>query len=407
MTVLDQTRDPNGQHLYGLLNTVDAAGVRLFDQPDYVKAASADAVAGNDSVAPGVYGNPRDRLFPCHTAAATWVSAAFFHTQKAAMDRRTAEVVEARIDRAAAHHGIAGHVAAVKAAVARTAPRAEADLPDADFALVAQFPDGRAERALPIRNAAEVKAAAAHLERYAADYTFDDRAVIADKILEKAAAYGVDLGEAAARLEKRAGRGSSAPATVAELLFSRAQAVRVVGRDLAMAEGLAKMAVACLTDPEAYTLPSTLRKVAGFVDRVDREYKLLGLSTLARPEDVLFRVTVKAAEQTLADHVSLTSGSIYAKAALARVPLGEVRAVMGDGFADAVSAGGLFVDTEKLAQVAPTMPRDDAELFDRLAARFGVRPAHKEAAHAGAGPLAAPGALAALAALHQPPIVSR
>ena len=290
---------------------------------------------------------------------------------------------------------------AVKAAVARTKAATEADLPDDDFAMVVRYENGATERHLPVRNAAEVKAASAYLDAYAREFTYDDRRVIAGKILAKADALGVGLGAARDALEKRAGHGTCAPETAAGLLFSRAKAVRLLRRDLDAAEGLAKLAAECLEKPDFATLPSNLQKIAGFVDRVDREYKLTGLSDLKAPEDVLFQITVKAAQAVLDDHVSLTSGNIYTKRALAGVPLEEVRAVMGDGFVSAVSADGLFLDATKLAEIAPTMPRDDAELFDGLMARLNVSAVYKEAAHAPSGPLASAEALLSLAGLHQ------
>ncbi len=400
MTVLDQTRDANGQHLFGLLNTVAADGSKLFDAPDFVKAASAENIVGNQDLGGGTFGHPQARLFPCHTAPATWVSALFFHTQKQAIDKRYAAAVEARIDAAARHHGIGASVDAVKAGVEKAAARREADLPDDDFALVVKYESGQTERYLPVRNAAEVKAACDYLRQHGPEFTFDDRSVIAEKILVKAAAHGIALGLEQEGLEKQAGRGTCSPDTAAELIFSRAKAVRQLHKDLDMAESLAKMAAQCLDNPDYSTLPSNLKKIAGFIDRVDEKYGLKNLTTLAKPEDVLFRLNVKVAQQVLDDHVSLTSGNVYPKAAFAHVNLEAVRGTMGDGFASAVSDDGLFLDAEKLAEVARTMPRDDAELFDSLMSQLNVRPVYKEAAHQASGPLASADQLLHLAGLH-------
>lgn len=400
MAFVDQTRDVNGQHLYRLLNTVSSDGTKLFSPPDFVKTASADRIVGNAELAPGVFGNPRDRLFPCHTGPATWVSAVFFHTQKQAMDRRTAQIISDRIDAAARYHGITSFVEAVKEAVAKDAARKESDLPDEDFALVIQYEDGQKERYLPIRNANEVKAACDYLRQHSADFTFDDRRVIAEKILTKAAQYSVDLGGEREALEKQAGHGTCAPETAAELVYSRAKAVRQLHGDLEMAENLTKMAMQCLKNPSYTALPSNLHKIAGLIDRVDREYGFKNLSTLRKPEEALFQINIKVAEQVLNDHVSMTSGNIYSKKDLAGLKLEDIRAVMGDRFADAVSNDGLFLDVEKLAEVARTLPRGDAELFDSLLSQMKVKPVYKEAAHHASGPLASADALLQLASLH-------
>ena len=59
--------------------------------------------------------------------------------------------------------------------------------------------------------------------------------------------------------------------------------------------------------------------------------------------------------------------------------------MMGTDFADAISAGGLFVSSEKLAEIVPTLPRGDAELFDRMLNSVGIHPVAKEAAHTRGG----------------------
>lgn len=400
MEILDQARDANGQRLYALIHTVGADGVKLFTPPDFVKTASAENILGGEDPAPGVYANPRERLFPCHTGAATWVSALFFHNQKQAMARGMAQAIEARIDTAAAHHGIAGHVAQIKTAVEQSRARSEAAISDEDFAVVIQYENGNKERHLPIRNEAEVKAACAYLRQYGPEFSFDDRRVIAEKILVKAAQHRVALGTETEVLEKQAGHGTCSPDTIAELLYSRAKAVRTLHRDLDMSENLAKMAMECLQKPDYAVLPSNLLKLAGFIDRVDAEYGLRNLTGLRKPEDALFQLNVKVAQRVLDSHVSLTSGNVYAKEALARVNLDDVRAVMGEPFANAVS-DGWSLDTEKLAEVVRTMPRDDAELFDRLMQQLDVQPAYKEAAHTPSGPLASADALLQLAGMHQ------
>ena len=47
-------------------------------------------------------------------------------------------------------------------------------------------------------------------------------------------------------------------------------------------------------------------------------------------------------------------------------------------FAERVSSGGLFVDAEKLAEELVTLPRNDANLFDRLVDGLGVKTAYKQ-----------------------------
>lgn len=116
-------------------------------------------------------------------------------------------------------------------------------------------------------------------------------------------------------------------------------------------------------------------KMAAIVDQFDRETKLnrmYGDGGLDRPEEVMFKLTEKHAQDFLGAHIQLTSGTIYEKAAFAGLALNHVRDWLGQAFADEVGAGDLYVDPEKLADVAPTLPRGDAEMFDRMAQAGGV-----------------------------------
>lgn len=396
--ILDQSRDQNGQKLYALLHIVGPDGVKLFDVPDYVKSAGDEKITGNDKTSPTVYGDPRQRLFPCHTAEATWVSSLFFHSQKQAMSRQTAQAVEKRIDAAARHHGVSLAIEAVKEAFSKTSIRTEAELPDSDFALVIAWDGGDKERRLPIRNENEVKAACDYLRRYQRELSFDNRRTVAEKILSKAAAMNIDLGPETEILEKQAGHGTCSPEKIAEYLFSRARAIKLLKKDFDMAEKLAGFAVRCLENPDFSTVPSNLHRIASFVEKVDNDYDLKNLTTLPRAEDSLFNLNGKVAEQILGDHVALTSGMWYTRSKLAGVGLSTIQDAMGEDFAKAVTNDGLFVDLEKLAEIAPTLPRADAKLFDSMMASLNIEPAHKEAG--ASGPLTDRDALFELANLH-------
>ena len=78
--------------------------------------------------------------------------------------------------------------------------------------------------------------------------------------------------------------------------------------------------------------------------------------------------------------VHTMSGNIYKRADFNSASLDGIRDVMGEDFAEAISAGGLYVSEEKLAEVLPTLPRGDAELFDQLLQSMGIFPVAKEAA---------------------------
>jgi hypothetical protein len=53
---------------------------------------------------------------------------------------------------------------------------------------------------------------------------------------------------------------------------------------------------------------------------------------------------------------------------------------MGDDFVDAVSAGGVYVDRDKLAAIVPTLDRGMAATFDRLMLEKSAAPVATNAA---------------------------
>jgi hypothetical protein len=373
--ILDQTGDLNGQQLYRLS--------RLYPLPPFVKAASSDDIYGSDELHSHQFADPAHRQFPCHTGPATYISALFFLDKKASMDPDEATFVNGRLDDLAFFHGINERVDALRTKLADAQKLPDINqLPDDIFALV-MARDGVKERHYPLRNALEVKAAAEMIEKYREVIPYEHRQTMAEKVLDKAAEYGAGLGDLDGFLHKQAGHGAAAGLDVAQFLFDRARLLKRANK-ITFAEQVAKMASTVAHQPAVAHDSNSLIKLASLVDQVDRESGLSKIvDDLPRPEDVFFGITEKAASEMLAKHFTTTSGNIYKTADVSALKLDAVRDVMGEDFAQAISSGGLFVSPEKVADIVPTLPRGDAELFDRLLGSYGVGPKAKEAAHEG------------------------
>jgi len=373
--VMDQTTDPNGQTLHKL--------TKLYDPPEFVKAASHDAIAGKSlgELPPQAYGDPRTSQFPIDTPASTYVSMMYFLDARPGLGKMAA-AVEQRIDDAGRYFGIEGHLKALKEKHAANERHELSALPDDDFAAVVQYEGGRTERHLPLRNDHEVKAAFDFLGKWGKDFVYSDRRAIAERVLRKAASLGGLSDAEEQKLTKMAGWGVGTAEAAAEALYKRATALRTLGRNLELQEALAETALACLKNPQDFHAPSSMQKIASFVDQVDREEGLLHAG-LGDPED-LFQFTVKEAGDFVDGHVQLTTGTVYKKADLRQLDLSDIQGVMGSQFAEMVSAGGVMLDVEKLAEQLATLPRGDARLFDQLAEAAAVAPMAKQAADDGA-----------------------
>jgi hypothetical protein len=373
MNILDQSQDVSGRETHRLLS--------LYPAPDFVKSAEQTRLYGDEKTARHLYADPRKKLYPCHTSPATWMSALWFAEKRAEFNSAEAVEIENRIKAAAQYFGIGGLVEQLMAKVAADSANELTKLADDDFAIVWRDENGAAERHWPIRNAAEVKFAAAHFKRYRDEFVFADRHKIANKILDKALAYGADISEADGALEMASGRGLCATKVAAELLRSRAQLTRRTHEQLS--QELEKLAGLVEANPTETQNEECRLKLASVVDQFDRETKLCRLydeKGLPRAEEVLFAITEKVARDFMSQNVETTTGNVYALTDLEKLAVEEIREWMGDEFADAVSAGGVFTDRDKLAAIVPTLDRGMAATFDRLMLEKSAAPVATNAA---------------------------
>jgi len=362
--VLDHTQDLSGKEQHRLTN--------LYQPPDFVKMASHERLYGNPEQLPAhVYADQTHRRFPCHTAPATWMSALFFFDKQASLYPAVATTIGNRIMHAARYFNIEQIVTDLKTKIAADSTDDLARLPDEDFALVWTSEPNHKERHYPLRNADEVKVAAAWFEKFRDEFTYPDRQRIAEKILEKGAAHHVLL-DNVEMLHKTAGVGYCSGQHIIELLQQRGNLV-AKSHPTHAAEIRKLAALARQHKPEVRDHGFRV-KIATTIDMFDRDTGLVRMydeGGLERPEEVLFQVTEKAAADFLDAHVQMTSGTIYEKAAFEALDREVLTRWMGTGLADEV-CDGTQINPEKLAAIAATLPRPDAELFDRMAGEAGM-----------------------------------
>jgi hypothetical protein len=370
MSILDPTRDATG----AAFHRADT----LYTAPGYVKAAAADQLAGRADLPAHAFAEPATRQFPMHTPAATWFSAALLHDQRDQFPPEQFARLNRSLGKAAAYWGIDGDVgrAAAKAAALRQDDLASR--PDDDFALVAAD-DGRKLREYPLRNPVEVKIAAAWLLEHRDRFPLGDRRLIAGRVLDKAAATGVDLGADAVPLERAAGRGLCRPKDAALLLRSRA--ILIKKSDAEVAAGLEEHACRLEASGPPVLPPLEAIKLAHLIDAVDTAHNLRRLygHDLERADDVLAAVTVKDASAYPGRLVRASDGAVYDTEALARLKVARLRAVGGDTLAAWFSDDGLLLDLEKAAAALPTLDRDELDAFRHVCREAGIEPvAHEE-----------------------------
>lgn len=367
-TILDQATDTGGHELYRL--------TQLYDLPEYVKTASDSDRMGTNITPTNAYADyRRPRRFPCHTKAATLTSWAFFLQQRGKMHSKEAQGIEHRLQQMANFHHIEDDVQKLLQKHAALSVDSLSLLPDSAFAVVRTDENGATtERHYPLRHGAEVKAAADWLLQYRDSFPFRERVTIAEKILEKAAEFGVNLGEQYDVLERQAGHGWCTAQDAAALIRGRAL---LTSADSDFRAQLGKLAATTEKQAEYTMYGNNLADLGELIDNFDKLARVKYSEHLPRPEDILYRIPYKAAEELRDSICSTLTGSVYDQQQFEKLSISAIRDLFGRAVADEVF-NGLGVDGEKFAAVAKTFPRPDAEMLDGLMAEIGQQPIARE-----------------------------
>jgi hypothetical protein len=352
---------------------------KLYTFPDFVKQADISRTMNPENPAVTTYADPVRQKFACHTAAATWLSSLYFHEKKAEYHPKDRNRIEQRLQ----HYVDYWRIRPVYDEVVKKAgDLASQELPDSSYGYVWVDTQGNKERFLPLNSTQNIKAAAEWLKEHRDTLPFHDRHVIAKKLLEKAAATGAAFGDGLTQfVEKQAGYGIPDPSEIHKMLNQRSQ----LCKDAKYREQIQALAETVRGQSQLALQPSQLVKLAETVDMIDRAIHLNGKYTdsIQRPEDVIFKVTYTKAASDREALCTLQTGNVYDKDQLSKLAREDVESLFGTDFLGEVSRG-LEIDPEKMAAVAETLPRPDAELLEQILSEAGQQPQFgKEAADVG------------------------
>ena len=369
--ILDPASDVNREELARLS--------KLYNFPDFVKQADISQTMDPENAAATTYADPVRQKFACHTAAATWLSSLYFHEKKAEYHPKDRNRIEQRLQHYVDYWRIKP---AYDSVVKEAEVLASQELPDSSYGYVWVDAQGNKERFLPLNSTQNIKAAAEWLEEHRDTLPFHDRHVIAKKLLEKAAATGTSLGNGLTQfVEKQAGYGIPDPSEIYGMLTQRSQ----LCKNAEYRAQIQTLAETVRGQSQLALQPGQLVKLAETVDMIDRAIHLNGKYTdnIQRPEDVIFKVTYTKAASDRETLCTLQTGNVYDKGQLSKLAREDVESLFGTDFVGEVSRG-LEIDPEKMAAIAETLPRPDAELLEQMLSEAGQRPQFgKEAADVG------------------------
>ena len=341
---------------------------QLYPLPDFVKKAELAPHRDAPREDPKLYADTRKPYqFACHTPEATILSALYFYDKSASFAAPAAQNIRERLLKFAQHWGVTNAVESIQAR-SQQLHKPETSASPADYAINVKI-GGEYKRRVPLRTAVEVKQAAAwfvdNLETMRQNMTFLNRQAVANRILDKAAEHSATLGQYQEVLEKSAGYGMADLESVVKALDNRTKAVAKAPAELL--GGLRKLAAAVQQAPRMLLDPATTAQLAEVVDGFDRATGLLDKysAMIPSPENMLFAVTHEKLANTVKTSCQLTNGQIYSHEQLEALSLSDLVDAFGSSFARKV-ANGLDLDTEKLASIASTLPRNDADMLSEL-----------------------------------------
>lgn len=364
-SVVDPVTDTNFSELKSLYE-------QFTEQlPDFVKNADLAPTLHPEDQPRHVFADSHGGRYPCHTAAATLYSAMYFHAKKAELPASQREMIQANLEDSVEYFRVRGDYDAIVKRAAELETENGPVLSDSDFAYLWQGPNG-VERHLPMRSTAEVKAAADWLFKYQDKLPYADRHSVATRIVEKAAHLNATFDEPMEIfIEQQAGRGCCHPDEVFEAVRQRQKLARANHPELAQV--LTELAGNLEANPGTYLNLEMLPKLATTLEDVDRTLEVRYGDTIQRPEQVLFSATFAKTARDSAKLCALTTGSVYEKGQFEKLSRDDLKSVFGDEFVTQV-CDGFTVNTEKMAVLAATLPRPDAELLEALLAEVSQQP---------------------------------
>jgi hypothetical protein len=363
--IVDPINDNNKQVLVNYL--------RKTDLPSFVKEADYDHTYRTDHLPDHVFADPENRLFPCHTKAATWLSSLYFMNNNP--DELTVSTKN-NLLKFARYWGIDKDIRHLSSRVKTANEKEEKEDDESDkeenYAFV--FDDeGTKKKMLPIVTEAGVKKATDWFVRNRDKLLYDDRYQIAVKIRNRSQQLGLTTPEF---IEKQAGYGLCDLDLMTEQILTRCTMIKDADTKASLYDFVKK----------AHTLNEIefdvafLTKTARILDTIDHLENLTDYygKQLMRPEDFLFKTTFKAANDFVSELVEIGDNSLYNKTDLAKISLDDLQTLFGDEFVERISDFGK-IDPDKFAEEIKALPAPEKQDLHKLLCQNGINPIkHKE-----------------------------
>lgn len=338
----------------------------VLELPAFVKEAHLPTEDDVKDLPPNSFADTTGRKFPMHTKAACWTSYVYFLNQADRIEKYAQARIRRQFDKMARYWGIEKEMEAAFDALCGEPVEKKASA--SDFALSMTF-DGKKYNYFPINNRQAILKSASDLVEHRAKFVYSMRKEAARNLIQAAVDTGVPEEMLPDQLASIAGYGTTTKEAACHEIRRRINAAHTAEEKQA-AQVLVKLAGMLDTYPEILPVTS-MEKIAESLDVYDRFTKLnqhYGRE-IQFPEDALCAFTKRAASKVANEVIRFVNGRTYwlhdlEKGAAAFAILGDLKSEMCD------LSGSL--DLHKVAEIAPTLPRDDAENLHRALSAAGI-----------------------------------
>lgn len=316
-----------------------------YKVPKYVLEHSPMEKTAADAMDDALFADFGKKMFPIDTAANTWLSAAYFNENRNSVDDIVRAQVESNIKMAASIWNIDKDVKDVlEFKTAEYLP--ESDLQNYGYV------DKKGNRYFPMFDAEGVKRAADNFDRFRGSLPADVRKKIACAIVKKAHAGNISI---QGSLFREAGIGLPNKIDLMDNMLDRAYLTKNAECATVIA-GLVKVVAASQPDE----LMDNLDKLAHVLSELD---KMNGMDLeygrkLLAPADFVYGMMQKEAAAFIKDALTLDQHT-FSIHKLAEVDPSVFKTALGDDLFKAISDKAGKLDTAKMAEVLPTLPRPD------------------------------------------------
>lgn len=351
--------------------------------PSFVKEATAKDIVPsfNNASLARVCADPVKFKYPCHTKAATWVSAAYFADDYPKLDPSYRRKVGDSITKFAQFHGIYADVKKIfdeKAGLIKAAAKKPVYPDDMYLSVIRQ--GGTVKRAGLLANQTSIKKAANWLLSHRNEIPLYKCSEIAYKLTKRAAQLNMQV-PYQDKMERFMGLGLNDNQTIASQIEKRAELGMT--RDRALSQTMQKIAHEFRTNPPEIG-GLTMMKAANFVDEYDHRVGLVAARArkeIAYPEDIFYKHTTNIMRKAASSSIKLQNGQVYDLSSMEALKRQDFQDTFGDDLTNECFSGH-SLNKEAAARVFPTLPRPMADQITAMLSKNGEKPFRTEKAAA-------------------------